>query len=147
MEVVKSEHQATLRFWLCSSSGSYCWLLRRTYLKKKQYSLICILFYVHAILQYNLQYFQKPFLLSWLVWLSGLSVGCKPKDCWFKSQSGHMPGLQARSPVGATWAATTHWCVSPSFSSSLPLSLKRNKENLLKNLKKIIFVLWDLKHV
>ena len=39
---------------------------------------------------------QKP----WLVQLSGLSVGCEPKGRWFNSQSGHMSGLQARSPVG-----------------------------------------------
>ena len=35
----------------------------------------------------------------WLVWLSGLSAGCEPKGHRFESQSGHMPGLQARSPV------------------------------------------------
>ena len=38
--------------------------------------------------------------LPWLVWLSGLSAGCELKGCWFDSQSGHMPGLWARSPVG-----------------------------------------------
>ena len=26
---------------------------------------------------------------------------CEPKGCQFDSQSGHTPGLQARSPVGA----------------------------------------------
>ena len=44
----------------------------------------------------------------WLVLLSGLSAGCKPKGHWFNSQSGHMPGLQARSPVGGAREATTH---------------------------------------
>ena len=33
-----------------------------------------------------------------------------------------MPELQARSSVGAAWEATTHWCLSPSLSPSLPLS-------------------------
>ena len=27
-------------------------------------------------------------------------LACEPKHCQFDSQSGHMPGLQARSPVG-----------------------------------------------
>ena len=35
----------------------------------------------------------------WLVQLSALSMGCEPKCCRFDSQSGHMPRLQARSPV------------------------------------------------
>ena len=52
---------------------------------------------------------------------------CKPKGCWFNSQSGHMPGLQARSPIGGTCEATTLWCFSPSLSPSLPLPLKINK--------------------
>ena len=44
--------------------------------------------------------YTKNRLKPWLVWLSGLSVGCKPKGRRFDSQSGHMAGLQARSPVG-----------------------------------------------
>ena len=52
---------------------------------------------------------------------------CKPKGHQFNSQSGHRPGLRARSPVGCTWEATTHWCFSPSLSPSLPLSVKINK--------------------
>ena len=36
----------------------------------------------------------------------------KPKGHWFNSQSGHMPGLQVRSPVGDMWEASTHWCLS-----------------------------------
>ena len=51
----------------------------------------------------------------------------EPKGCWFNSQSGHMPRLQARSPVGNAQEATTQWCFSPSSSPSLPLSLKINK--------------------
>ena len=52
---------------------------------------------------------------------------CEPKGCWFDSQSGYMPGLWARSPIGGVREATAHWCVSPSLSPSTPLSLKRNK--------------------
>ena len=55
-------------------------------------------------------------------------LACEPKGCWFDSQSGHMPGLQARFSVGAKWEATTHWCFSPSLSPSPPLSLKINKQ-------------------
>ena len=59
----------------------------------------------------------------------------EPKGHWFDSQSGHMPGLPARSRVGGMWEATTHWCFSPSLSPSLLLCLKINK--ILKNNKKI----------
>ena len=59
------------------------------------------------------------------------SVDCarasKPKGCRFDSQSGHTPGLWARSPAGGAWEATTHWSFSPPPSLSLPLSLKINK--------------------
>ena len=41
----------------------------------------------------------------------------KPKSRHFDSQSGHMPGLQARSPVGGAWETTAHWCFSPVFLS------------------------------
>ena len=44
---------------------------------------------------------------------------------WFNSQSGHVPGLQARSPVEGVQEATD-WCFSPSFSPSLTCSLKIN---------------------
>ena len=40
----------------------------------------------------------------------------EPKGRQFDSQSGHMPGLQDRFPVGGVWEATIHWCFSPSFS-------------------------------
>ena len=52
---------------------------------------------------------------------------CKPKGRWFDSQSGHMPGWQARSPVGHE--TTTHWCFSSSFSHPSPLKI--NEQNLL----------------
>ena len=54
-------------------------------------------------------------------------MACEPKDHRFDSQSGHMPGLWARSPVGGVQEATTYWYFSPSLSPSLPLSLKINK--------------------
>ena len=49
---------------------------------------------------------------------------CEPKGHWFNSQSGHIPGLRARSPVGGAREVTTHWCFSPCLSPSLPLYLK-----------------------
>ena len=67
---------------------------------------------------------------------------CKPKGHQFNSQSGHMPGLQARSPVGGAWEATTDWCFSPSLSLSLTLSLKINK--IFKIRIKIIKLPWPV---
>ena len=32
----------------------------------------------------------------------------EPKGGWFDSQSGHMPGLQARYPIGGAQEAVTH---------------------------------------
>ena len=61
-------------------------------------------------------------------------LACEPKGHWFDSQSGHMPGLQARSPVGGTQQATTHWRFSLFFLLS-PLS--KNKQNLKKKTKKL----------
>ena len=49
---------------------------------------------------------------------------CEPKGCQFESQSGHMPVLRVRSPVGGAGEVTTHWCLSPSLSPSLSLSVK-----------------------
>ena len=53
----------------------------------------------------------------------------EPKSYWFNSQSGHMPGLWARSPVGGMWEVgnNTLMFLSLSFSPSLPISLKINK--------------------
>ena len=51
---------------------------------------------------------------------------CEPEGRWFDSQSGHVPGLRAWSPVGSAWRATTHWCFFPSISLSLTFSLKIN---------------------
>ena len=64
---------------------------------------------------------EKP---PWLVWQSGLSMACKPKGHQFNSQLGHMPGLQARSPVGGVCERQPHIGVSrPLFLPPL-LSLK-----------------------
>ena len=41
---------------------------------------------------------------------------CEPKGCWFDSQSGHTPGLWARSPVGTRER-------QPHIDVSLPLFL------------------------
>ena len=47
---------------------------------------------------------------------------CESRGHQFDSQSGHVPRLQARSQVGDTWEATTHWCFTPSFSFPSGLS-------------------------
>ena len=69
-------------------------------------------------------------------WCSSVDwvLACKPRGHGFNSQPGHMPRLQARSPVGGTREATIHWCFSPSFSPSFPLSLKINKIYFSKQL-------------
>ena len=59
------------------------------------------------------------------MWLSELGGGHEPKGNLFDSQTGHMPGLWAGSPVGGLQKATTRWCFS--LSSSLSLSLKINE--------------------
>ena len=60
--------------------------------------------------------FQSPsnFYLGWRGSVDWVPA-CEPKGHWFYSQSGHMPGLQARSPVGGMGEATTHECFSPYF--------------------------------
>ena len=35
-------------------------------------------------------------------WIAEWVLACEPKGRRFDSQAGHMPGLQARSPVGGT---------------------------------------------
>ena len=51
---------------------------------------------------------------------------CRLKGHLFDSQAGHVPGMQARSPVGGVQEATNR-CFSPSLSPSFPLSLEINK--------------------
>ena len=63
----------------------------------------------------------KSFCPGWC----GSVVECRPVNQRVTGSIpslGHMPGLQARSPVGGMRKATTHWCFSPSLS--LPLSKK-----------------------
>ena len=68
--------------------------------------------------QFTLESFFSPGWCSSVDWVPA----CKPKGHQFYSWSGHMPGLQARSPVEGVWEATTHWCISLSFSFPSPLS-------------------------
>ena len=66
-------------------------------------------------------------------------LACKPKGHWFDSQSRHMPGLGARSPLRGTREATdTVIFLSPSFSLLSPLS-KKEKLNKIAN-NSIIYV-------
>ena len=87
---------------------------------------------------------QKHFLIKVLHgsgWYGSVDwvLACEPKGRWFDSQSGHMPGLWARSPVGGMQEATTHGCFSPSLSLSLPFSIK-------EELNKIVFKNYDVFH-
>ena len=45
----------------------------------------------------------------------GWALPHKPKDRWFNSQSGHTPGLWARSLVGGVWEETDQ-CFSHTFT-------------------------------
>ena len=54
------------------------------------------------------------------------ALACEPKGRQFDSQSGHMPGLRARSPVRGVQEATTRWCFFPVILPPFP-SLKINK--------------------
>ena len=45
---------------------------------------------------------------------------CEPKVCWFNSHSGHMPGLQARSPSGSVLRGNRLMFLSLSFSLLSP---------------------------
>ena len=55
---------------------------------------------------------------------------CEPKGCQFNSQSGHMPRLQARSPVGGLVSgnqSTYLLRIDPSLPLSFPSPLSKNK--------------------
>ena len=116
----------------------------------------CPDYYYFVFVNLDLGLLESP----WLLWMSYVLkvlflgpgwcgsvdwvLACKPKGHWFDSQSGHMPGLQARSLVGGAWEATTHWCFSPCLSPSLPLSLRINK--IKSFFKKKFYCLW-FKHI
>ena len=119
---VHSIQYFSIKFWSHFKIGrtnvsfSISWVIASNYdsgqIMKNYISCTCVL---------------KKYIQPWLVWLSGLSTNLRTKGHWFDSQSGPMPGLQTRSPVGGTWEATTHWCFSPTLSLFLPLFLKINK--------------------
>ena len=76
---------------------------------------------------------------AWLAWLSGLGVVPQnEKSGQLLFRSGHMPGLQVRSPVGVHREGSqlmflSHIDVSfPLFLPSLPLSLKSQIKMKLK---------------
>ena len=94
-----------------------------------QSSLSVILIRVNHLHQNLSQSFYLKRSPAWCVSVDWV-LAYEPKGCLFNSQSGHVPGLQPRSPVGGTQEATTHWCFSPSLSPSLLLSLKISKCNL-----------------
>ena len=118
---------------------TFSWTLFITYTDKKwrsrikdnldnwnipKFSLkISMLNWKHVSLTINKTFKCLPGWCGSVDWTPGQRV----KGHWFHSQSGHIPGLQARSPEGGAWEATTHWYFSPSLSLSLPLSLKTNK--------------------
>ena len=74
-------------------------------------------------------YASAPFVKYYLIGVAQWT------ECWSVNQRvtgsiaslGHVPGLQARSPVGGAREASTHCCFAPCLSPSLPLSVKMNK--------------------
>ena len=72
-------------------------------------------------------YLKKLFIIFSPGWCGSVDIlpACKPKGRWFNSQSGHTPGLQARSSVQGSRG--NHTLVFLSLSPSLPFSLKINK--------------------
>ena len=114
----------------------YIWKIVFLHLKKTN---ICVK-YINKrafFLGVNFSYLKTVYVPGWHSSVDWVRA-CEPKSCQLDSQSGHMPGLQARSPVGGTGDTTTHWCFTPSLSPSLPLSLKVNKLYLLKKRKQYI---------
>ena len=87
----------------------------------------------------------KPYknaLVGVAQWIECLPVS---QSHWFNSQSGHRPGLWARSPVRGAWEATTYWSFSPSFSLPSPL-LNKNFKNKTENLTKYMYknINWNI---
>ena len=63
------------------------------------------------------------------------ALACESKGHRFDSQSGHMPGLWARSPVEGIQEATTHWSLPLSFPSPLSKNNKYFKKMITVSLK------------
>ena len=85
-----------------------------------------------------IKYIFSPGWCASLDW----TLACEPKGHRFDSQPGHMPGLWARSPVGSSREATTHWCFSlilPPFPS---LKIKKIKKTFLKSIYSSIMLIF-----
>ena len=70
------------------------------------------------------EWIKKLYYPGWCGWVDWVPA-CKLKGRWFESQSGHVPGLWARSPVGSVREATvslTHQCFY------LPSHLSKNNK-------------------
>ena len=103
--------------------------------------LLCISY----IKKNNESYFTKEGSTGWYGSVDWV-LAYEPKGRWFYSQSGHMPGLRARSPVEGVWEAAD-WCFSHtsmflSLSFSLPSPLSKNKyiKSLKKTKKKVNYI-------
>ena len=107
---------------VCVPTCMYMWALGRFYSLSPS---LCLTSDLEMLASLSLWHFQKagwgPGWCSSVDW----AWACEWKGCQFGSQSGHRPGLWARSLVGDMWGATTHWCFSPYFSPSLPLPLNK----------------------
>ena len=91
---------STLSFlWFCEHGVKFMVLRDESY------------FYCGITVKYQL----SPGLCGSVGWVPA----CELKGCWFNSQSGHMPGLRARSPVRHMREAA-NWCF---FCTSIFLSL------------------------
>ena len=69
----------------------------------------------------NVSFKKWYFCSGWYGSMDG-ALACESEGCGFDSQSRHIPGLQARSPVGGVQEATTLMLLSLSFSVPSPLS-------------------------
>ena len=113
------------------------------------HGLLCPLLYPHyviIILMYNVhpifpkKFGQKSGWCGSVDWV----LAFEPKGHWFNSQSEHMPGLQARSPVRGVREATTHWCFSPSPSLPTPLFKIQIKSLKPKERQKKVIIFFKL---
>ena len=92
---------------------------------KKEVNLMELLLWVRSHCRFNVVLKKCMFSSGWCSSVDWAQA-CKPRGCQFYSQPRHMPGLQARSPVGDAWEATTHWCFL-FLSFSLHSLLSKNK--------------------